>query len=146
MQRWIFAICAVALVSGCNQGSQDQSNAAANAPANQTATASTAKHYCFFHQDEGKAWATSRDAQGNVTVKGKAHVRDVRYKADLGQPEILGSSAKLWLTMAQNTGYRSMDNWWDVSFTIPGSGAIESVTVACDQKRVMAELKVKRAG
>jgi hypothetical protein len=68
---------------------------------------------------------------------------DPRYKGDLGQPEISGTNAKLWLTMTQVTGYRSVDNWWDVSFTIPDSAAIETVTVACDSKRIFAELKVK---
>ena len=92
-----------------------------------------------------KAGARRRDADGNVVVKGKARVDDIRNKADLGQPELAGSSAKLWLTIAPNGSYAAKDNWWDVSFTIPSSAAVTEVTVNCDSERVFADLKVKPA-
>lgn len=133
------------LLAGCNQGAP-QDNAAANraAPAKPKV-----HHYCFFKKDAQKGWSATRDAKGNVTVKGKAHVEDVRYKADLGQPEVsvtgrgaVATSAKLWLTTTTNSSYAAPDNWWDVSFTIPDSAAITSVTVNCDAERVFADLTV----
>ena len=143
MRNLTLLLCGALFAAGCDQAEAPHANAA-NALAN-AAAAKAPKRYCFFRKEDSKGWAASRDAKGNVRVTGRAHVRDTRYKGDLGQPEVSGSTAKLWLTMAPNTGqYRSADDWWDVSFTIPDSGAIESVTVACDSKRVLAELKVKR--
>ncbi len=83
------------------------------------------------------------DAQGNVVVAGKANVKDARYRAELGQAEVAGASARIAPTIAQNTGYASPDNWWDVSATIPASGAVTSVTVECGAK-TLAELAVER--
>jgi hypothetical protein len=133
-------LCGTLLLVGCKQGQPADSNAAANvaAPAKPKV-----KHYCFFAKEAQKAWSASRDGAGNVVVTGKARVDDVRNKADLGQPEVSGSSAKLWLTMAQNISYPAKDNWWDVSFTIPDSAAVDEVTVNCDPQRVLADLKVK---
>jgi hypothetical protein len=129
------------LLAGCNQGSP-HGNAAANAAA---PAKPKVHHYCFFKKDAQKGWSASRDPNGNVVVKGKAHVDDVRYKADLGQPDISDTSAKLWLTTTTNSSYAAPDNWWDVSFTIPDSRAITSVSVNCDAERVFADLEVKPA-
>jgi hypothetical protein len=132
------------LAGGCNQ-SGDGANVAANTVGNAAAAAPKTKHYCFFRKEDSKGWAAKRDAKGDVTVTGKLHVRDPRYKGDIGQPEISGASAKLWTSYLQNTDqYRSADDWFDVKFTIPNSAAVEKVTVACDSKRTLAELEVKK--
>ena len=130
------------LLAACGQSGTE--------PANNTVKAAVPEapkvnHYCFFKKDAQKGWSASRDADGNVVVKGKARVDDIRNKADLGQPELAGSSAKLWLTIAPNGSYAAKDNWWDVSFTIPSSAAVTEVTVNCDSERVFADLKVKPA-
>ena len=130
------------LIGGCNQSGSSDGNAAANvaAPAKPKVN-----HYCFFPKDAQKGWTASRDSKGNVVVKGKARVDDVRNKADLGQPEISGSTAKLWLTLTTNSSYAAPENWWNVSFTIPDSASVDEVTVNCDAERVFADLKVKPA-
>jgi hypothetical protein len=142
MRNSMLLLGGLLLVAGCNQSGDQGGNAAAN-------TAAPAKpkvhHYCFFKKDAQKGWSASRDPNGNVVVKGKAHVDDVRYKADLGQPDISDTSAKLWLTTTTNSSYAAPDNWWDVSFTIPDSRAITSVSVNCDAERVFADLEVKPA-
>jgi hypothetical protein len=133
---------AVAVLSGCNQGAETKSG-------NQVANAAPAspKHptYCFFKDADTKDWKASRGADGNITVKGRAHVEDTRYQAALSEQEISGTNASLWLTMGPNSGaYGAPENWWDVSAAIPNSGAVESVTVMCGNKTV-AQLKVPSA-
>jgi hypothetical protein len=130
------------MLAACGQGDSGQVNNTANAAAD---AKPKVNHYCFFKKDAQKGWTASRDASGNVVVKGKAHLDDVRYKADLGQPDIAGTSAKLWLTTTTNTSYAAKDNWWDVSFTIPNSAAITEVSVNCDAERQFADLQVKPA-
>jgi len=133
-------LCGTLLLAGCKQGETADSNAASNvaAPAKPKVN-----HYCFFAKDAQKGWSAARNDTGNVVVTGKARVDDVRNKADLGQPEISGSSARLWLTLAPNSSYPAKDNWWDVSFTIPDSAGVDEVTVNCDAQRQFADLKVK---
>src|SRR4051812_28354569 len=108
---------AVAVLAGCNQGTEtaaNQANAAAAKPKHPT--------YCFFKDSDTKGWVASRDAAGNISVKGKGHLDDNRYAAQLSQPEISGTSASLWLTMGPNTGaYGAPENWWDVKASIPNS-------------------------
>ena len=142
MRKSTVLLCGTLLVAACGQSGTESANNAVK-----TAAAETPKvnHYCFFKKDAQKDWSASRDADGNVVVKGKARVDDVRNKADLGQPEVTGTSAKLWLTLAQNASYAAKDNWWDVNFTIPDSAAVSEVTVNCDAERVFADLKVKLA-
>lgn len=130
------------LLAACGQSGTEPANNTAKAAAPEEPKVN---HYCFFKKDAQKGWSATRDASGNVVVKGKALVDDVRNKADLGQPEISGTTAKLWLTIAQNGSYPAKDNWWDVSFTIPDSKAVTEVTVNCDADRVFADLKVKPA-
>ena len=139
--KFLLLGAAVTLAS-CNQSAE---NGASNAAVNASAAKPKQSSYCFFKNEETKAWKASLDKSGNVTVTGKAHVKDARYKAALGQPEITGTSAEVRPTIGPNTGYASPDNWWDVSFTIPNSAAVESVAVRCGSKTV-AELTVKRAG
>ena len=130
------------LLAACGQSRTEPANDTVKAAAPE---APKVNHYCFFKKDAQKGWSASRDADGNVVVKGKARVDDIRNKADLGQPEVTGTSAKLWLTLAPNASYAAKDNWWDVSFTIPDSAAVTEVTVNCDAQRVFADLKVKPA-
>ena len=131
---------AAALLASCNQAAD---NSASNVAANVSAPKPKRSAYCFFKDEETKGWKASVDKTGNVTVSGKAHVKDARYKADLGQPEVTGTSAELRPTIAPNTGYASPDNWWDVRLTIPNSVAVRNVAVRCGRKTV-AELTVKR--
>jgi hypothetical protein len=79
-----------------------------------------------------------------VTVSGKAHVKDGRYKAVLGEPEIAGTKASVWLTIGANdTGYSAEDDWWDLSAKIPAAAPVESVSVMCGKKAI-AELPLKK--
>ena len=149
MRKSTLLMCGTLVLAGCNQGATPDNNAAATvaAPAKPKVN-----HYCFFKKDAQKGWSATRDANGDVVVKGKARVDDVRNKPELGQPELtvggrgaVPESAKLWLTLAQNSSYPAKDNWWDVSFTIPHSAGVHEVTVNCDAERVFADLKVKPA-
>ncbi len=128
------------LLASCDQAAN---NSASNVAANLSAPKRKHAAYCFFKDEETKGWKAALDKSGNVTVSGKAHVKDARYKAELGQPEVAGTSAELRPTIAPNTGYASPDNWWDVSLTIPNSTAVTNVAVRCGRKTV-AELTVKR--
>jgi len=136
----IFALVAAAGLAACGQsGGDDAANTTANAPP------PVKKHptYCFFKDAATRAWSASPDASGNVSVKGQVKVDDRRYRGDLGQSEVAGDTASVWLTMAPNTGYSDEDNWWDVAITVPGSTAVASVTVLCGKKEV-AKLKIRR--
>jgi hypothetical protein len=140
----LLAAVAAAALGGCNPSAETSaSNQAANAAAS-SAAAAKPKHptYCFFKDADTKSWRAARDGAGNVTVKGKAHLEDTRYMAGFGEPEIAGTSARLWLTMNPNTGpYGAPGDWWDVSSTVSGSSAVDSVTILCGTKTV-AQLKV----
>jgi hypothetical protein len=139
--RTLLLAGALAALAGCNQAAENTSgNVATNA------VASAPKHptYCFFQDSATKGWSASRDAAGDVTVKGKALVEDTRYQAALGTPEISGTNASLWLTMGPNTNaYGAPGNWWDATAMIPGSSGVDSVTVMCGTKTV-AQLKVPK--
>jgi hypothetical protein len=136
----IFALVAAAGLAACGQsgGNDGAANATANAPA-------AKKHptYCFFKDAATRGWSAAPDSSGNVAVKGQVKVDDRRYRGDLGQSEVAGDTASVWLTMAPNTGYSDEDNWWDVAITVPGSAAVASVTVLCGKKEV-ARLGVRR--
>lgn len=135
----ILLIAAVAATPGCSEGGDNAANASA---AKTPAVASKKVPYCFFKSENSKGWAASRGKDGNIVVKGKGYLADARYKADLGTPEIEGSTASVYLKMPQNdTGYASTDGWWDISKTIPDSAAITTVDVLCGAK-TLAELPV----
>jgi hypothetical protein len=140
MRRKLVLVCVTATLVGCNDAAK---NSVANVAANAAAAEPKHSAYCFFKDEETKAWKASLDKSGNVTVTGKGHVKDSRYKPELGQPKVTGAAAEVWPTIIVNSGYASPDNWWDVSFTIPNSAAVESVVVRCGRKTV-AELTVKR--
>jgi hypothetical protein len=133
---------AVVVLAGCNQtGSSTATNETANA------AASAVKHptYCFFKDADTKGWSAKRDAQGNITVKGKAHIDDNRYSAALGEPEVSGTSASVWLTMGPNSGATGApENWWDVTASIANGASVDTVSVMCGKKTV-AQLKVPAA-
>jgi hypothetical protein len=141
MRKFLFPLSAAAMVGACGQAGDNTNQAAAVPPKPKKQPA-----YCFFKDPETKAWAASRDKDGNVIVKGKAYRSDSRYRAVLQNPAVNGSSAEIWPTIIVNdTGYGAEDNWWDVKATIPNSAAAESVAVRCGAK-VFADLKVPAKG
>jgi len=140
MNRSIILLCAAAGLAGCGQASEPPAN---NAAANTAVAAAKHPAFCFFKDEETKGWKASADAKG-VTVTGKAHVKDGRYKAVLGEPEIAGTKASVWLTIGTNdTGYSAEDDWWDLSAQIPAATALESVSVMCGKKAI-AQLALKK--
>jgi len=138
MNLRFLCLASAALLGGCGQSDDGASNqAAAN-----TAQPKKKAAYCFFKDKETKGWAASREKDGNIKVKGKAYRSDSRYQAVLGPPEVSGTTASIAPTITQNmTAYGAEDNWWDVAATIPGSAAVDTVTVTCGA-RTLAELKV----
>jgi hypothetical protein len=137
MRKTLLVLGAAALVTGCSQSSD-------NAPANQAAAAQPKKKaaYCFFKDEELKGWAAKRGKDGNITVTGKAHVKDPRYKAVLGPPEISGTSATIAPTIGQNdTAYAAPEDTWALGAAIPNSADITTVTVTCGDK-TLAQLNV----
>jgi hypothetical protein len=142
MQRFIITFGAAAILAGCGQPSD-------KAATNQAAVQPKKKPvFCFFKDEETKGWAASRGKDGTITVKGKAHVKDPRYKAVLGAPTVAGAGtgAEIAPSISPNdTGYAAPEDWWDLSAAIPNSAAIDTVTVRCGDKAV-AELKVPLKG
>jgi len=143
MKTRVFGIAAAVVLTACGPsgGADNATNIAANATAD--AAAPKRPTYCFFKDAATRGWSAVPDASGNVAVKGQVKVDDKRYRGDLSQSEVAGDGARLWLTMAPNTGYADDDNWWDLAATVPDSGAVTQVTVLCGKKEV-AKLKVRR--
>lgn len=142
MHRSILVLGALFCVAGCDKAAEQP---AANAAAAKAAEPEK-KHptYCFFKDADIKGWSASRDASGNIAVKGQARIPDRRYMASLAESEVEGGTARLWLTMAPNTtGSGAPGDWWDVTGSAPDSAAATSVTVLCG-KKVVAELPVKK--
>ena len=137
--RLLLVAGAVVALGGCGEGGEKATD---NASTNAAAVAKP-KHptYCFFADADRKGWSAARGKSGDVTVKGKGRLEDRRYMAQLEQPEVAGTAVSLWLTMVPNTNATgALENWWDVTATIPNSGAVETVKVMCGTKTV-AELK-----
>ncbi|MBV9463289.1 MAG: hypothetical protein JO317_03575, partial [Verrucomicrobiae bacterium] len=133
---------AAGVLTACGQ-STDNGSERANQPAAQPKKAAA---YCFFKEDELKGWTAKRGKDGNIGVKGKAHVKDPRYKAVLNPATVSGTSAELTPTIGQNdTGYGAVDDTWDLSATIPNSAAVTTVTVTCGDKTI-ANLNVPAKG
>lgn len=140
MRRSMILLCAVAGLSACNQAAEQPAN---NAVANAAAPAKKAG-FCFFKPEETKGWKASVDAAGNITVTGKAHVKDSRYVAQLEEPEIDGSKASLAVTIAQNSGtYGATEDWWDLKASIPANPALQTVSITCGPKSI-ADLPLKK--
>lgn len=143
MRTQVLMLAAIGALAACGQ--KPDSEASANAT---TSTAASSPHptFCFFKDEETKGWAAKRAANGDLTVSGTAHVKDSRYQATLGAPEISGTTASLWLSINPNSGaFGAIDDWWDVTTTLPGSGAVTGVKVMCGPK-ALAELTVAPAG
>ena len=137
--RTYLALVGAAALAACGQSTDNQ---AANQAATNAAQPKKKIPYCFFKDDQTKAWSAARDKDGNIIVKGKAFRSDPRYQALLGPPTVTGTTAEISPTIQQNaTGFAAPENWWDVSSTIPDSAAIETVKVSCGAK-TLAELKV----
>ena len=127
MRKYLLLLGIAGLVSACGR-SNDNANQAAPQPKKKPT-------YCFFKDEEMTGWAASRDKDGNITVTGKAHVKDPRYKAVLGAPTITGTNAELSPSITQNdTGYGAPDDTWDLSAALPNSAAVTSVTITCGAK------------
>ena len=128
-------------LAACNQASEQPANSAAAA---KPAAPAKKAGFCFFKPEETKSWKASVDAKGNITVTGKAHVKDSRYVAQFNETEIEGSKAVLPLTIAQNSGtYGATDDWWDVKASIPANPALQAVSIMCGPKSI-AELPLKK--
>jgi len=139
MHRFTILSGAAAMLVGCGQAGDTSS---ANEAAANKVQPKKKPAYCFFKDSETKAWAASRDKDGNIVVKGKVYRSDPRYKALLNPPTVSGTSAEIAPTIAQNdTGYGAPENWWDVTATIAGSAGVDTVKVSCGAK-TLAEIKV----
>lgn len=133
MPKSLLVLSAAGFVAACGQSNDAAStNQAAAAAAAQPAKKPA---YCFFKDEELKGWTAKRGKDGNITVKGKAHVKDPRYKAMLNPAIVTGTSAELTPTIGQNdTGYGAQDDTWDLSATIPNSAAVTTIKVTCGDK------------
>jgi len=139
MHRFTILSGAAAMLVGCGQAGDTSS---ANEAAANKVQPKKKPAYCFFKDSETKAWAASRDKDGNIVVKGKVYRSDPRYKALLNPATVSGTSAEIAPTIAQNdTGYGAPENWWDVTATIAGSAGVDTVKVSCGAK-TLAEIKV----
>jgi len=141
MNRSIILMSAAASLAGCGQQAQQAANAA-----NTAAAAPAKKHpsYCFFKDADTKGWTATRGADGGIAVKGKVRIDDRRYMGALSESDVSGTAAQIWLTMApNNTGMGAVENWWDVSGSIPGAAGAETVSIMCGKKTV-AELPLKK--
>jgi hypothetical protein len=137
MRKSLLVLGIAGVLAACGQS--NDANPAAN---NAAAQPKKKPAYCFFKEGELKDWTAKRGKDGNVTLKGKAHVSDPRYKAVLGAPDVNGTSATIAPTIGQNdTGYGTPADTWDVSAAIPNSAAITTVAVTCGD-RTVAQLQV----
>jgi len=140
MRKFLLLLGVAGLVTAC--GRSNSSPGASQAAAQQKKKPT----YCFFKDEEMKDWAATRDQDGNITIKGKAHVKDPRYKAVLGAPTISGASAELSPSISQNdTGFGAPDDTWELAALLPNSAAITIVTVTCGGKTA-ARLQVPPKG
>ena len=137
-KSWLVIVGACTL-AGCGQAADG--GAANQAAANKVEPKKKASH-CFFKDAEMKGWSASRSKDGNIAVKGKVYRSDSRYKVVFGEPVIDGTAVELSPTLQQNSAaYGAPDDWWDVSSTIPNSGALDTVRVTCGPK-TLADIKV----
>jgi hypothetical protein len=141
--RKFMLLIGVSALGACGQSAD---NSSANQAGANSAQPAKKPAYCFFKDDEMKGWAASRDKDGNIAIKGKAHVKDPRYKASFGQVSTQAKMAILSPTISQNdTGYATADNWWDLTTTVPNSASLTEVQVQCGDKTV-ADLQVPPKG
>ena len=135
MNRALYVLVGIsAALAGCGNSGESSADQKAVAPAKPQ----KAPAFCFFKDPEMKGWAAKRDSQGNIVLTGKAHVKDSRYEAVMGSPEISGTSASIAPSLNQNMGYEAPDDWWDLKTTIPNSSAVTKVTISCGARTVAA--------
>ena len=136
MRRSMFLPVSAMLLAGCNASGDDAANQAAARAAAQPKKPRPA--YCFFKDGETKGWTAKRDKDGNIVVKGKAHLEDSRYKALLNPATVSGTTADIAPTISMNDGYAAPENMWTVTATIPNSAAVTAVNVRCGASLVAA--------
>ena len=132
MRKLQLMVGALIIVSGCTQSDDATTKQSANAAAQPPKKAP----YCFFKPEELKGWAAKRGKDGNITIKGKGHVKDPRYKGIFGSPTVTGRTVQIAPTITVNTGYEAPGDWWDMSVTIPNSSGLSEVQISCGDKRV----------
>jgi len=143
MPKTLLVLSAAGLITACGQSAE---RSTANQAAANSAQPVKQAAYCFFKDDELTDWTAKRGADGNITVKGKGHVKDPRYKAVMGTPGVAGNRATIAPSISQNeTGYAAPDDIWNLTATIPNSAAVTSVSVTCGDKTV-ADLNVAAKG
>lgn len=143
MRKSILLLGAAVGLAACGRMGESANEAATNAAAN-AAAAKPKTAYCFFKDQNTKAWKVRTDSGGNVVVTGKALAEDARYKAVMGPPSIVGTNADIAPTITTNdTGFAAPGNWWNVSEMIPNSQTLTSVTVKCGDE-TLATLSVPR--
>jgi hypothetical protein len=129
------ALCLVTggllLLAGCGQNSDGGSNEASAAPPQPKKRPA----YCFFKPEEMKGWSAKRAKDGSIEIKGRAHVKDPRYKAIFGPPTITGATLQIAPTITTNGGYEAPGDWWDIRATAP-QGAVSDVEISCGDKSV----------
>jgi len=139
LAKTIYILAIASTLAAC---SQPTANGAANQAAANSAQPRKKVGHCFFKDAEMKGWSAARGKDGNITVKGKVYRSDSRYKVVFGEPVVSAATAEISPTLQQNSAaYGAPDDWWDVSSTIAGSAAVDTVNVTCGPKTVAA-LKV----
>jgi hypothetical protein len=139
MKRALFILIgSTAVLAGCNQST---GNAPANEAAANTSQPEKKPAYCFFKDDEMKGWKAIRTDNGNIHISGKAHVKDPRYKAVIGQWALGPKKVTVSPTITTNTGYAQPDDWWDVDVGIPNTASVTEAVVQCGDKTV-ADIQV----
>jgi len=101
---------------------------------------------CAFGRSDTRGWEAAIGSDRSVTVTGQARVGNPAYRAELFMPQVKGSKARAFLTMAENkSGSSPADGWWDVSHTFPDpDGTIQTVEIWCDFDTMLAEVPVRR--
>ena len=132
MKRALFLlILSSTIVASCGQSANEGNNQAAAQPQQPKKRAP----YCFFKPDELKGWAAKRGKDGTITVNGKGHVKDPRYKAIFAPPTTSGTTILIAPTITPNTGYEAPGDWWDMSAAIPNSAGLDEVQISCGDKQ-----------
>ena len=132
MNRALFLlILSSTILVSCRQSADQGNNRAAALPQQPKKRVA----YCFFKPDEMNGWAAKRGTDGTITVSGKGHVKDPRYKALFGSPTIRGATIEIAPTITPNTGYEAPGDWWDMSAAIPNSAGLDEVQISCGDKQ-----------
>src|SRR5690242_18084645 len=98
--RKTLCLLGAAVLAGC--GSSTENAATNNSAANSAAAEKPKPAYCFFKDNETKAWAAKRGKDGNIVVSGKVYREDSRYKAVLNPATVNGTKAEIAPTITVN--------------------------------------------